>query len=193
MGDKLRLANRQIKYLDVDFERQTNNKREIIEKLLGYMKEEANLSDRKRLDILMRRTKIIILGKEAVPRRCGDRDIYTVPVLLECRTEADKLELEEIMRGAGWYGTYHWPKESMEFVQEARQEVKRMGYTEQSHYIKIRPEERDGRLQIKGEVKEKQGGRFKLVAVWGVPPVDKTMWSMDMLRPRLGVGRNANS
>ena len=177
MQEKIKLSNRQLKFVDIDFGRQTNSRKEIIEKTISYMREDVNLSDRKRLDILFRRTKFRVLGKGTVVRRVEDQLVHNVPVLLETRTEADKLELEDILRSVSWYAVYHWPVECVEFVKEARNVVRGMGYMEQQNYVKIRPEERDGRMQIKAEVKEKRAGaRFRLAAVWQVPPADKSMW-----------------
>ena len=64
LTDKLRQADRQLKYLDIDFGRATNSRREIVERTISFMKEDVSFSERKRLDIVLRRTKFIILGKE---------------------------------------------------------------------------------------------------------------------------------
>jgi hypothetical protein len=60
---KIRQANKQIKLLDINFGKETNNRKEIIDRTLEYMRENVVLGDRKRYDILIRRTRIIILGK----------------------------------------------------------------------------------------------------------------------------------
>ena len=191
MQDKIRLANRQLKFVDIDFGRQTNNRREIVEKTISYMREDVNLSDRKRLDVLLRRTKFIVLGKGTVVRKVDDQLINNIPVLLETKTEADKLELEDILRSVKWYTVYHWPVECVEFVKEARNVVRGMGHAEQHKYVKIRPEEREGRMQIKAEVKEKrQGSRFRLVAVWEIPPADKSMWGTGLMHYKAFGGRD---
>ena len=39
-----------------------------------------------------------------------------------------------------------------------------MGDAEGTYDIKIRPEIRNGRTEIRGEVREKEGGRFRAVA-----------------------------
>ena len=73
----------------------------------------------------------------------------------------------------------------MEFVREVKKEIKKLGYAESTHDVKIRPVNRNGRTEIRGEVREKEGGRFREVALWEVPPVDRTLWDRDQLRPRL--------
>ena len=190
MRDRLQLANKSIKYMDIDFERKTGNRRELVQKTVEYMKEDENFADRKRFDTLIRRTRIVLLGKETKFKSYKSKAIYTVPVLLECRTETDKLEVEEILRVAGWHASCHWPMECMEVVKEAREEIRKMGYTERTHYIKLRPEVREGRTKIKGEVKEKEGGRFRTVAFWEAPPADRTLWDSETMKPRVPGSRD---
>ena len=190
MKEKIRQAERQIKILDIDFARPLSNRREIVERTIGYMKEDVILSDRKRFDILINRTRLVVLGKETRQVMYKGEWIHTVPVLLECRNEGDKMELEDILRNCQWFNTYHWPVECMPFVKEVRDEVRRMGFEEETHYVRIRPEMRDGMLQVRGDVKEKgEGGRFKAVAIWDVPPMDKSMWGRDVARPRVTLGK----
>ena len=185
LTDKLRQAERQLKYLDIDFGRATNSRREIVERTISFMKEDVSLSERKRLDIVLRRTKFVILGKETKVREVEDQRIYTVPVMLEFRTEGDKVEVEEMLKTVGWFPVYHWPAEILEFIKEARAEVRAMGFPESGHYIKIRPEWREGRMELKAEVKEnRMGGRYRTVAVWDIPPADKGLWTRDQAKPR---------
>ena len=81
----------------------TNSRREIVERAISFMKEDVALSDRKRLDIVLKRTKFIILGKETKMRVVDDQRIYTVPIMLEFKTEGDKVEVEELLKTVGWF------------------------------------------------------------------------------------------
>ena len=185
MTSKIGLGDRQLKYVDIDYGRVTNSKREIVEKTIAYMKEDAGQDGGRRLEVIMRRTRFILLGKETVLRTLDDQNIYTVPVLLEFRSVNDKVEVEEMLREVGWYPVYHWPKECMEFVKDARLEVRRMGFQEDRYFVKIRPDWRDGAMEIRGEVKENRaGGRFRTVAIWDVPPADVNLWTREQGRPR---------
>ena len=190
MKDKIRQADRQIKIMDIDFARPLNNRRDIVERTIGYMKEDVILSDRKRFDILINRTRLVVLGRETSQTMHQGERIHTVPVLLECRNESDKMELEDILRNCQWFNTFHWPVECMPFVKEVREEVRRMGYEDESHYVRIRPETRDGVLQIRGDVKDKrEGAKFRTMAIWDVPPIDRNLWGRDTVRPRITLGR----
>ncbi len=116
--------------------------------------------------------------------------MYTVPVLLECQSRNDAMELDGILKGAGYFSTFHWPTEMMEFVKEAREEIKKIGYGESTHFIRIRPE--NGETQIRADVKEKNGGKWQVKAFWQCPPIEKRMWGMlnGLFTPRL-VGRRS--
>ena len=185
MTKKIGLGDRQLKYVDIDYGRVTNSKREIVEKTIAYMKEDVGQDGGRRLEVIMRRTRFILLGKETVLRTLDDQNIYTVPVLLEFRSVNDKVEVEEMLREVGWYPVYHWPKECMEFVKDARLEVRRMGFQEDRYFVKIRPDWRDGAMEIRGEVKENRaGGKFRTVAIWDVPPADINLWTREQARPK---------
>ena len=116
-------------------------------------------------------TRFVILGRETKLREVEEQRLYTVPIMLEFRTEGDKVEVEEMLKAVGWFPVYHWPIECLEFIKEARAEVRSMGFSENSHYVKIRPEWREGRMELKAEVKESRVGvKYRTVGVWGIPP-----------------------
>ena len=73
----------------------------------------------------------------------------------------------------------------MEFIREAKKEMHKMGYVERLHNMRIRPETRDGRTKIRGEAREKEGGRLRVVAVWEVPPADRTLWNKEQSRSNM--------
>jgi hypothetical protein len=141
----------------------------------------------------MRRTRVQILGRSTVAvsgKGGGGGTIYTVPVLLECQGKSDAVDLDQILKDAGYFSTFHWPVEMLEFVKEARQEMRKVGYEERTHYIRIRPEVKGGEVQIRADVKEKNGGRWHVKAFWQCPPADRELWRFitDISLPRL-VGR----
>jgi hypothetical protein len=183
MERKLEMANRQMKVMDIDYGKVITERREIVDRTLEYMRDAVNLRERKRFDILIKRTRIVVLGKETKAITVDGSRIYTVPILLEFRNMEDKVETEAILRSAEYFGAYHWPLEIMGFVKTVREEVRKMGYGDR-HYIRIRPEERDGEMQIRADVKEKSGGRFWTVATWAVPPAEVELRGSDAAKPK---------
>ena len=186
MEEKVRHSNKQLKYTNIDLGGRVTSRKEIVERFIWVMREDVRPADRKRLEILLRRTRVVVLGKEADLRFIGKdslKGVYTVPLLLECRSEVEKEELDVILRNGGFHSTYHWPEELLEFVKGARGVIREKGFEESRHYIRIRPMERKGRIILKGDVKEKQGGFFQAVALWDLPTVDRKMWTEGTLVP----------
>ena len=147
----------------------------------------SRTKNKERFRSLISRTRVSLLGKETEEKQYRGRKVNTLPVLMECKTEEDKRVLQEILQEAGWHSSFEWLEECMEFIREVKNEIKKLGYAESTHHIKIRPETRNGRTEIRGEVREKEGGRFRSVAYWEAPPVDRTLWDSAQLRPRLPV------
>jgi hypothetical protein len=50
-----------------------------------------------------------------------------------------------------------------------------MGFPESDNYIWIRPEDRDGSIKIRADVKPKQGMKFIPVASFDLPPADDNL------------------
>ncbi len=163
----------------------------MVRSVIGWLRGDINSQDVDTYDRVMRRTRVQILGRGTVAARGqGGKTIYTVPVLLECRDRTDAGDLDAVLKFAGYFSTFHWPSEMLDFVKEARNEVRKLGYEERSHFIRIRPEERGGSVQIRADVKEKNGGKWQVKAFWHCPPANKTMWDLlnDIFTPRV-VGR----
>ena len=142
------------------------------------LRDDIHPDDRNRFDRIMRRTRIQILGKTTEMRRGRDRTVYTVPVLLECQDKVEADDLDSILRKSGYFCSFHWPQEVMEFVNKVRDSVREEGYSERDYFVKIRPEIRAGETRIKAEIKEKNGGRWQMAAVWQCPPMNRELWHM---------------
>ena len=172
LEEKVRQSNKQLKYSNIDLGRRITSKKEIVERTIQKMRYNVRTSDRERLDFLLRRTRVVVLGKETALRFIGNwpgEGVYSVPMLLECRSEVEREELEDILRNGGFHSTYHWPEELLDFINGARGVIREKGFEEGSHFIRIRPMERKGRIVLKGDVKDKEGGRFQVVAIWELP------------------------
>jgi len=185
MEDKIRHSNRQTKVMDLDMGGRLKDRREIVDKVLRTIREGTRQADRTEMDKILGKTRVIVLGKETESRTVSQKTIETAPILLECRTETDKKGIEDILKGAGIFPVHYWPTECLDFVRNVREEVRKMGYREEEYFIRIRPEEKDGRFEIRGDVKDKIGGSgFRKVATWDIPPADKGLWDRDTVKPR---------
>jgi hypothetical protein len=176
MEEKVKAASCSLKLLDIDFGEATEDRVRMVRKVITGLKDDVFPDDRRVYDRVMRRTRVVILGKRTTASNSRGRTVYTVPVLLECQNKTDASELDAVLRKAGYFSAFHWPQEMVEFVEKAREEVRKMGYRDNTHYIRVRPEERGGSVQIRADVKEKNGGRFQAKAVWQCPPLNKDLW-----------------
>jgi hypothetical protein len=156
MEKKVRHAGSCLKLLDIDFGKKTDDRLWMVRSVITWMRDDVGEQEAGSFDRIMRRTRVQILGRETMQGRGGGgKNIFTVPVLLECVNKIDAADLDSILRNAGYFSTFHWPSEIMDFVREARKEVRKMGFEEKSHFVRIRPEERGGEIQIRADVKEK--------------------------------------
>jgi hypothetical protein len=193
MEDRVKHASCCLKLLDIDFGKVTEDRMWIVRSIIKWLRDDIHPQNVERFDRIMRRTRVQILGRgtAATSGRGGSgRTIYTVPILLECQSKIESGDLDAILKDAGYFSTFHWPSEMMEFVNEARQEMRKAGYEERTHYVRIRPEERGGELLIRADVKEKNGGRWQARAFWQCPPMDRNLWELitGIFVPRM-VGR----
>jgi hypothetical protein len=60
-----------------------------------------------------------------------------------------------------------------------------MGNGESDKFVRIRPVKQDGVVLIRADVRKKEGGRFRWVADWKCPPLNKELWNVvnDIMRP----------
>lgn len=187
MESKVSEAECAVKILDIDIGRETGDKREIVRKTIDQLRSYVREDSVSWLDRILKRTRIIILGRGTIRQDRSSGTEYSVPTLFQCRDRRDAEDLEGLVREAGWFPTFHWPKEMVEMVNHAREEVRKLGYPERDFFIKVRPERRVGGLMVKAEVKPKTGGRYTLKGLWSCPPIHRVLWDSipDLMRSKL--------
>lgn len=187
MESKVAEAECAIKVLDIDIGRETGDKREIVRKTIDSIRSYVREDSVGWLDRIMKRTRIVILGRGTVRQDRNSGVEYTVPTLFQCRDRRDAEDLDFLVREAGWFPSFHWPREIIEMVNHARDEVRQQGYAERDYYVRVRPERREGGLMLKAEVKPKAGGRFTLKGLWSCPPLHRMLWDSvpDLMRSKL--------
>jgi hypothetical protein len=176
MEEKVKTALCGLKLQDFDFREVTEDRTKMIRTVTRGLREDVHPEDRDWFQRIMNRTRIQILGRKTEQRKLRNGSIHTVPILLECQDRRDASDLDGILKRGGYFCGFHWPKEVVEFMTGIRSEVRKQGYREEDHYVKVRPEERGGEVRIRAEVKAKNGGRWQMVAVWQCPPLNRNMW-----------------
>jgi hypothetical protein len=73
----------------------------------------------------------------------------------------------------------------MGHVKKFRQDIVDSRIDDKDYYIRIRPEDRNGKLRIRGDIKKKDGGKFEPKAYWCVPAMDANLNSSnpDLIKP----------
>jgi len=191
MERKVTESMNMIKVMNIDIGRVTEDKREIVRRTLEVTRSYVEDKDKGWFDNVIRRTRVIILGKGTRRSDRGGTSEFCVPTLFQCRNRVDCENLEDMLRGAGYHPTFHWPSEMMEFIWGVKDVVRKTGVDEKVNFFKVRPEIREGKVQVKVEVKAKEGGvRFTLKGVWGCPPVHRYLWDSfpNLFKPKMMTG-----
>jgi hypothetical protein len=124
----------------------------------------------------MRGARVDILGKSATTKDVGKGRINTVPILIMCGCKNAKERWEVIVRKAGLVAMFQWPKECMEFDDKICEKVEKMGFGKKDYYTRVRPVLTNSRVLLRADTKKKEGGTFKGLAYWRVPPRNKECW-----------------
>jgi len=189
MEEKVRESQCALKLMDIDIERITDDRREIVRRTITKVRSFCAEDDKRPFDSIMRRTRIVILGKTTSRRMRDSDEEFSVPTLFQCRDRRDTEDLESILRTAGYFPSFHWPREMMEFVGGIKGVVGQQGVDSRANYLRVRPEVREGNLMVKVEVKPKEGqGRFTLKGLWNIPPLQRALWDdvPDLFVSKLG-------
>ena len=117
-----------------------------------------------------------VISRATTKRAYPEGEKWTAPVLITIPDKEVRWETEDILRKSNCFPTFHWPKEMIEPVKILRKSIAETGVDENTHYIRIRPEDRDGKIRLKADIKPKEGnGRFTPKAYWNIPALDVTI------------------
>jgi hypothetical protein len=175
---KLNDSMENLKILNLKFEKVSQEKAELLKEAEENIKGKVSDRDRKECECILRRSRVYILGKGTEEKVLGKEKVYTAPLLVKCGSQVEKGRLEGMLRRGGVRVAFHWPKEMLEFVDEVRGRVEGMGYRKEEYFIKVRPYKVDGVLQLRAEVRRKdgKGEGFTRVGSWSCPPLARNLW-----------------
>jgi len=175
MGRKMESAVTQVKILDMDFDKEIDDHKEMLNCAKIRLRAKVKASEQERFGELVKKAVVQVLAKKTVKRKSKDegRDIWTAPIVLTMKEKQERWEMEDLLRRNKIYPTFHWPKEFLEPMKKMREEVAKE-VDEETYYTRIRPVQTDGRWKIRADIKPKDGsGRFLHKATWEMPPVDE--------------------
>jgi signal transduction histidine kinase len=178
MERKVEAAMEEMKILNMDFGRECSDRKKLVEEAIGKLRDQVGRQDKMEFERIMKGTRVSILGKGTGIKIIEKGEIHTVPVLLRCNCRHAKEQLERIVRKAGIFVSFQWPKECMDFVRGLREKVEEMGYGLKTNFVRIRPVVVEGTVYFRADVKDKARGNFEKVAYWRTPPVEKEKWEL---------------
>ena len=175
MEEKVKEAGRALKVVNLDLGLETESKALIVRRVLREVRRKARQEDAHQVDRVLRRTRVVVLGRRTEGRKVGERTIWTVPILLQCIDKTDAKDLEWGLRGSGVSLTVHWPEEVMDFIKSIKRE-EREGSPGQVSWIRVRPVEVEGQVRIRMDTKISGVGRFRMRGEWACPPLNNCLW-----------------
>jgi hypothetical protein len=170
MEERLKVATTQFKVMDIDIGKETENRTEILTRGLAAIK------DRVRSDMQDEWTRLAE-GVDVAPlvrktTKPTGKDYYSAPLLFTVQDKNKRWRMEEILRNSKIYPGFHWPQEMMTVLKDYKTVLKDNGVNEETTYVRIRPVERDGKVKIRADTKNKVGsGKFSTRATWDIPPI----------------------
>ena len=175
MAAKMETAVTMVKILDLDFEREIDDHKELVKEAKEKLKEKVRSDYAGKYDELIKKAVTQVLAKKTTKRTNREGvNIWTAPVVLTIQERAARWEMEDVLRKSKIYPTFHWPKEFLEPLKLLKDEIKRGGVSEATHYIRVRPAQVDNKWRIRADMRPKEGNaRFVHCATWEMPPLDE--------------------
>jgi hypothetical protein len=173
MTERVTIASKQFKVMDLDFGKESADRKELMAIAKEKLWDKIRSDKKARYEELVKKASLQVLARSTAKRKQqgSEQEIWTAPILYSVEDRDTRWELEDLLRSSNVYPTFHWNREMVGVVKEMRNSLKER-YTEEKHFIRIRPEERDGRWRIKADIKPREGeGRFRLGATWEIPPM----------------------
>jgi hypothetical protein len=173
MTERIAVSSRQFKIMDVDFGKEVDDRKELLALAKEKMSDSVRSDKKARYEELVRHASLQVLARATTKRKQqrSEKEVWTAPILFAVDDRETRWELEDLLRSSNVFPTFHWNREMVGIVKEMRSSLKEV-FPEKKHFIRIRPEERDGKWKIKADVKPKEGdSRFKPGATWDIPPM----------------------
>ena len=169
MERQLEEATCKVKVVGIKLEKETKDRKEIIRMAVDQMKKDVEKESQDRFGCILENARIVVLGKETIRVKKEEDFFHSVPILLICKSNGEKEEVERMLRKVGYTTLFYWPESMVDFVREGREELRRKGFVESKFYVRIRPERRDGRFVIRADTRSRAGGRFRPEVYWRIP------------------------
>jgi hypothetical protein len=173
MEKKVKSSMNMVKVMDINIGVATDSKATIVREALREVRRCTRKEEVASLNRILTRTRVVVLGRKTEGKQEGGRTVQTVPIVFQCQDRKDAEALERALRIGGFFPTFHWPGEILEFIGRVREEVRK---TTQDRYIRIRPEIVQGTVKIRADTKANVGSTFGMKGIWVCPPLNRELW-----------------
>jgi hypothetical protein len=162
MASEIRQAMTSFKVMDLDQEKETDDRKTIIDKSEEAINKTIRSDMKETWTSVTRTAKIIPVGRKTTKRQVEGKDIVTVPILIKIDDRDSRWQAEECLRKSKIHPTFHWPQGMIGHVKKFRQDIVDSGIDDKDYYIRIRPEDRNGKLRIRGDIKKRIAADLRL-------------------------------
>jgi hypothetical protein len=176
MEDKVRVSIQQFKVSDLNVGGAITDRKELAEAAKKALTDKVRTDLRKQFDEKIKQASFKVLASKAFKRQENNGEYWTAPLLVTIPDRETRWEVENILRKSKVFPGFHWPREMVDSVKVYRKVVSDMGYSDENYHVRVRPEERDGSVRIKADIKAKAGTeRFMGLASFNLPPLDASL------------------
>jgi hypothetical protein len=184
MEQKVAVAAKQLKVVNVEVGGAITDRRQLAESAKKQLKEKVRSDLRAKYDSMMAKAAFAVIAKEPKKTFVEGKEAWTVPVVITAQDKETKWDMEDVLRRSKVFPAFHWPKDLVEPVAELRKMV--INQVGENHYVRIRPEEREGEgvWRLRADVKGKgNSDRFAPFARWNMPPANCLIRKSDWATP----------
>ena len=143
MEVQVREAVTKVKVMDLDFGACLTDRKQLLDTARAKLQEKVRSDLRDRYNTLMARASLAVISRATTKRAYPEGDKWTAPVLITITDRDTRWETEDILRKSNCFPSFHWPKEMIEPVKILRQSIIDTGIDDNTHYIRLRPDERE--------------------------------------------------
>ena len=177
MAAKIEHATTQVKVMDLDFDREIDNQKDMVNCAKTRLTAKVKAEDQPKFTELVKKAGVQVLARKTTKRKAkfSNEEIWTAPVVMTIPERSARWEMEDLLRRNKIFPTFHWPKDFLDPLKKMKEELKKK-VDEDTHFVRIRPTFSDSKWKIRADTRPKEGNaKFAHAASWEMPPADEAI------------------
>jgi hypothetical protein len=139
MEERLKVATTQFKVMDMDIDKETEDRKEILSRGMAAIKEKVRSDLKDEWEKLVDGVEVAPLIRKTT--KPNGKNHYIAPLLFTVQDKTRRWRMEKILRNSKVYPGFHWSQEMMPVIKDYKMVLKDNGVNEDMTYIRIRPSE----------------------------------------------------